>query len=80
MLRVYQPFRKQRTQEEERWIMDLIREAKEEREKHPMTEEEMLRESEELARYGAQQAKRLGIKPQDINRIIYESCKPRRSS
>ncbi len=53
MLCVYQLFRKQRMQEEERWVMDLIREAKEEREKHPMTEEEMLRESEELARYGA---------------------------
>jgi phenylpropionate dioxygenase-like ring-hydroxylating dioxygenase large terminal subunit len=53
MLRVYQLFRKQRMQEEERWVTDLIREAKEEREKHPMTEEEMLRESEELARYGA---------------------------
>jgi metal-responsive CopG/Arc/MetJ family transcriptional regulator len=45
MLRVYQLFRKQRMQEEERWVMDLIREAKEEREKHPMTEEEMLRKA-----------------------------------
>ena len=66
--------------EEERWVMDLIRETKEEQEKNPMTEEEMLRESEDLAHYGVQQATTLGIKPKDINRIIYESRKRRRAS
>ena len=59
--------------------MALIRETKEEQEKNPMTEEEMLRESEDLAHYGVQQAKKPGIKPKDINRIIYESRKRRRT-
>ena len=75
MLRVYQRYRKQHEQDEDRWILNLIREAKEEQAKNPLSEEELIRESEELARYGAQQAKKLGIKPKDVNRIIYESRK-----
>ncbi len=79
MVRVYQRYRKKRDVDEERWVMELIREAKEEEEKNPMTEEEMLREDEELSRYGAQQAQKLGIKPRDVNRIIYESRKRRKA-
>jgi metal-responsive CopG/Arc/MetJ family transcriptional regulator len=42
IFRVYQLYRKQREQEEERWVMDLIREAKEEQEKNPMGPEELV--------------------------------------
>ena len=73
MFRVYQQYRKQREQEEERWVMDLIREAKEEQAKNPMTPKELVEELREIGRYGAQQAKRLSIKPKNVNRIIYES-------
>src|SRR5262245_1451163 len=61
MFRGYQVYRKQREREEERWGMDLIREAQEEQEKHALTQEELVRELQEIGRYGAQQAKKLGI-------------------
>ncbi len=80
MFRVYQRYRQQREQEEERRVMELIREAQEEQEKNPMTPEELVKELKELARYGAQQAKKLGIKPKDVNRIIHESRKRWRTS
>jgi Ribbon-helix-helix protein, copG family len=80
MFRVYQVYRKQREQEEERWVMDLIREAQAEQEKHPMTPGELVRELQEIGRYGAQQAKKLGIKPKDVGRIIDESRKRRGAS
>lgn len=75
MFRVYQLYRKQREQEEERWVMNLIREAQAEQEKHPMTPEELVRERQEIGRYGAEQARKLGIKPRDVGRIIDESRK-----
>ncbi len=71
MVRVYQRYRKQKEKDEEQWIMNLIQEAQEEQKKNPMTPEELRKEDERLARYGEQQAKKLGIKPRDINRIIY---------
>ena len=75
MFRVYQQYRKQREQEEERWVMDLIREAQEEQATNPMTPEEIMKALEEFAREVSQQAKKLGIKPRDVNRIIAESRK-----
>jgi hypothetical protein len=57
--------------------MDLIRQAKEEQEKHRMTPEELVRELQEIGQYGAHQAKKLGIKPRDVGRIIDESRKRR---
>ena len=72
MFRVYQHYREQRERDEERWVMDLIREAKREEEENPMTVEEMLAEDERLARYGARKAKERGIKPKDIDRLIHE--------
>jgi len=80
MFRVYQLYRKQREQEEERWVMDLIREAQEEQEQHPMTAEALVGGLQEIGRYGAQRAKKLGIKPRDIDRIIDESRKRRGAS
>jgi len=37
-----------------------------------MTVEDMLNESERLARSGAKQAKKLGLKPKDVNRFIHD--------
>ncbi|MBI3325105.1 MAG: ribbon-helix-helix protein, CopG family [Nitrospinae bacterium] len=79
MFRVYQRYRKQQERGEERWVTELIREAKGEQQRDPMTEEEMLKEEEELGRYGAEQARKLGIQTKDINRIIDASRKRWRS-
>lgn len=72
MFRVYKRYREQRERDDERWVMDLIREAKREQEENPMTVEEMLAEDERFARYGARKAKEMGIKPKDIDRLIHE--------
>jgi hypothetical protein len=37
-----------------------------------MSVDDMLKESDRLARYGEKQAKKLGLKPKDIDRIIHE--------
>jgi metal-responsive CopG/Arc/MetJ family transcriptional regulator len=80
MLRVYQRYLKQRDVVDEHWVMEVIREAQEEEVRRPMTQEEMLRESEELARYGAEQARKLGLKPKDIPRIIHDARQRRRNA
>lgn len=72
MVRVYERHRKQEEQYDEAWVMRLIEEAKEEERLHPMTQEELKRESEELRRYGAAQSKKLGIKEKDVERLIHE--------
>jgi len=68
----------QRGREDDRWIDDLIKEAKAEQAHNPMDVEALLKESDRLANYGARQAKRLGIKATDLNRIIHEHRKTRR--
>lgn len=75
MFRLYKRYRQRQDQEDEAWVMNLIREAKEEQAKNPLSPDELVAEFKELGRYGAQQAKKLGIKPKDVNRIIYESRK-----
>ena len=72
MVRVYRRYRAQRDRDEDRWIMNLIQEAKAEQARNPMSVEQMLAEDDRLVRYGEQQAKKLGIKPKDVNRIIHE--------
>ena len=72
MVRVYRRYRDQRDRDENRWIMGIIEEAKAEQEKNPMSTEDMLKESDRLSRYGARQAKKLGIKPKDIDRIVHD--------
>jgi metal-responsive CopG/Arc/MetJ family transcriptional regulator len=79
MVRVYRRYREQRDRDEDRWIMNLIQQAQAEQAKNPMSTEEMLKESERLARYGEIQAKKLGIKPKDVNRLIHEYRQSRRS-
>jgi metal-responsive CopG/Arc/MetJ family transcriptional regulator len=79
MVRVYRRFREQRDRDDDRSILNLIQEAKAEQAKNPMSVEEMLAEDERLARYGAAQARKLGIKPKDVNRIIHEHRQSRRA-
>jgi metal-responsive CopG/Arc/MetJ family transcriptional regulator len=62
MVRIYQRFRHQRDRDEDRWVANLIQDAKVEDAKTPMTVDEILAESEQFAREGAKQAKKLGIK------------------
>ena len=50
--------------------MQVIREAQEEERLHPMTPEELRREDAELRRYGVAQAKKLGLKAKDIDRLL----------
>jgi hypothetical protein len=64
MVRVYRRYRAQRDRDEERWIKGIIEEAKVEQEKNPLSAKQMLKESDRLSRYGAQQARKLGIKSQ----------------
>lgn len=71
MVRVYRRFRAQRDRDEDRWILGIIEEAKAERENNRASTEEMLKESDRLSRYGARQARKLGIKPKDIDGVIH---------
>ena len=79
MLRVYQRFRHHRDRDEARWVQELIQEAQDDHARHPMTAQERLHEEAELARYGADQARHLGITPPDIPRIIAASRKRHRA-
>jgi len=72
MVRVYERYRAQRELDEERWVENLIAEVKAEQSEHPMSVKEMLKESDRIARYGERQAKKLGIKPKDISRLVHE--------
>jgi metal-responsive CopG/Arc/MetJ family transcriptional regulator len=62
MVRVYRSYRKRHLEPEidQEWVMQVLREAQEEEERNPMTDEEAMAISEELMRYGAQQAKKNG--------------------
>ena len=79
MVRVYRRYRQQRQLDDDRLIMNLIAETRAEEAKNPMSTEELLNESKRLTAYGAAQAKKLGIKPADTNRIIHERRKARRT-
>ena len=68
---VYRRYRDQRDRDENRWIMGIIEEARAEQEKNPISIEDMLKESDRLSRYGARQARKLGIKPKDIDRVVH---------
>ncbi|MGA2738024.1 MAG: hypothetical protein ABSG65_11300 [Bryobacteraceae bacterium] len=68
----------QRGLDDDRWIDDLIKGAKAEQARSPMDVEALLKESGRLASYGAQRAKRLGIKATDLNRIVHEHRKLQR--
>jgi hypothetical protein len=77
MWRVYRRYRLLRDRDEDRWVMTLIEEAKAEQARNPVTRDELLAEDQRLIRYGVQQAKRVGIKPKDTDRLIHEHRKAR---
>jgi hypothetical protein len=77
MVRVYGRYRQQRDRDENRWVSGLIEETKAELARRPAPVEEMLKESSRLSQYGARQAKKLGIKPNDVDRIVHENRKAR---
>src|SRR5258708_32910865 len=79
MVRVYERYRAQRELDEKRWVEKLIVEVTAEQAKHPMSVEEMHKESDRIARYGERQAKKLGIKPKDVNRLAHEYRHSRKS-
>jgi len=79
MVRIYRRYREQRERDEERWVRNVIEEAKAEDAQSPMSAKAMVAEDERLARYGDKQAKKLGIKPKDINRIVHEYRKNRKA-
>lgn len=79
MVRVYRRYRQQRDRDDDRWIMNLIADAKAEQAANSMSAEDMLKESDRLARYGATQAKKLGIKAKDVNRVIHDYRKTRKA-
>jgi hypothetical protein len=70
--------RAQRDHDDDQWLGDLIEEAKAEQAHSPTDVEALHKESDRLASYGAQQARRLGIKVTDVNRIVHEHRKVRR--
>lgn len=80
MVRVYRRYRGQRDRDEQRWIANLIEEARAEQAAAPMSIDDMLKESERLARYGAARAEKAGIKPKDVNGVVHEHRKQRRHS
>jgi hypothetical protein len=72
MLDVYQQHRKQHKPYDEAWVMNIVREVEEEDRLHPPTKEELDKEDKELRRYGVAQAKKLGLKAKDIDRLLQE--------
>jgi hypothetical protein len=78
MLDVYQQHRKQQKPYDEAWATKVFQEAMEEERLHPMTPEELAKESEELRRYGVAQSKRLGLKSKDIDRLLERHPRPQR--
>ena len=81
MFRVYQRYREQRDSDDLRWVNQIIEEAQREEREHPMSREEAMAESKRLARSGARQAKKLGIKTTDeeIVKLIHEYRRAKRA-
>ncbi len=79
MVRVYKRYRDQQERDEERWITNIIAEAKIEQQKNPLSAAEMIREGDRFAQYGKKQAKKLGVKTKNVNNIIHEFRKSRSS-
>ncbi|ETW92966.1 MAG: hypothetical protein ETSY1_41340 [Candidatus Entotheonella factor] len=78
MFRLYQRYRTRQDQSDDAWIMQAIGEGQ----AAPLSEQELLRESEALATYGAQQAQALGYEDLDdeaIERIIHDYRREQRA-
>jgi AbrB family looped-hinge helix DNA binding protein len=57
---------------DEEWAKNVLKEAKEEAKRNPKTMEEEDAEERRLLALGARQAKKLGIKPQDAEKIVHD--------
>jgi AbrB family looped-hinge helix DNA binding protein len=57
---------------DEEWAKNVLKEAKEEGKRAPKTKEEEDAEERRLLALGARQAKKLGIKPQDAEKIVHD--------
>jgi AbrB family looped-hinge helix DNA binding protein len=57
---------------DEEWAKDLLTEAQEEAKRNPKTPEEEDAEERRLLELGERQAKKLGINPQDAEKIVDE--------
>ncbi|MBL8222753.1 MAG: hypothetical protein JNL62_26170 [Bryobacterales bacterium] len=71
--------RLKRQQHKVGWIDALIAEVKAEEAKSPSSPSELVEEASKLARYGEQQAKKLGITTKGVNARIHAYRKARRS-
>ena len=78
MVRLYKRYRAPSKWDDPRWVEKLIAEARAEAAANPMSVAEMLKENDRLTRYGERQRKKLGIKPEDINRLIHEYRRERK--
>jgi hypothetical protein len=79
MVRVYQRYAEQRERDEERWIRNVIEEAKVEEALGGTSAKTMVAEDERLARYGEKQAKKRGVAPKDVDRVIHAYRKNRKA-
>jgi AbrB family looped-hinge helix DNA binding protein len=57
---------------DEEWAKNVLKEATEEGKRAPKTKEEEDAEERRLLALGARQAKKLGIKPQDAEKIVHD--------
>lgn len=57
---------------DERWAKSVLKEAKEEAKRNPKTAEEENAEERRLLALGARQAKKVGIKAQDAEKIVHD--------
>ncbi len=82
MVRVYRRHRRKHREPEidDEWVMQVIREAEEEQKRDPMTPEELVAEFDDLAREGGERAKKLGIKLEDVDKIIREERNKRKTA
>ena len=86
MVRVYERYSRQREQLDEEWVHQLIREVEQEEQEEqeeqsrPQTQQERDKEEAALHRYAEGQSHKLGIKEQDIDRIIHHHRQRRRNA
>lgn len=82
MVRVYQRFRLQRDRDEASWVENLVREAKAEQARNPMTVEKVLAEGDRLSRVATKRARKLGLKTdgRSATRLVHDYRKARRSA
>jgi AbrB family looped-hinge helix DNA binding protein len=63
---------------DEEWAKNVLKEATEEAKRAPKTKEEEDAEERRLLALGARQAKKLGIKPQDAEKLVHDYRKTTR--